>query len=439
MRVLVVATEPVGAHMAGPAIRACELARALAASCDVTLSAPAPSTAPDPRIRLLQAGMADVEALAAAVREHDVVIAQELPPVVLERVARGPARLVADLYNPIVVEVLAGVAERPPAARRRIHGRIVARTLGLLAAADLVLCANERQRDLWIGGMALHGLLDPDAYARDPTLRSRVMVVPFGLPGEPPPAATGALRGAFPAIGAGDRVLVWGGGVWGWLDPGTAIAAVERLAGAHLVLLGVGRPGLAATGQAAAGAEAVAAARRAGLLGTRVHVNEGWVPYAERGAWLAEADVGVSAHRDGAEARYAHRTRLLDYLWAGLPVVTTSGDALAARVERDGLGAAVAPGDVAGFAAACERMLGPEGDAARARIAAVAPGLRWEAVAAPLAAWCAAPPPRRPVPRAAVRRSALGQYRWALAETLGDDGPRAAAARVLRRLRRGVR
>ena len=36
--------------------------------------------------------------------------------------------------------------------------------------------------------MALHGLIDVDAYARDPTLRSRVMVVPFGLPGDPPPA-----------------------------------------------------------------------------------------------------------------------------------------------------------------------------------------------------------------------------------------------------------
>ena len=76
--------------------------------------------------------MADVEALVAAAREHDVVVAQELPPVVLERLAGGRSRLVADLYNPIVVELLAGVAARPPRAQRRIHGRIVARTLALL-------------------------------------------------------------------------------------------------------------------------------------------------------------------------------------------------------------------------------------------------------------------------------------------------------------------
>ena len=76
------------------------------------------------------------------------MVAQELPPVALERLAGGPARLVADLYNPIVVEVLEGVAGGRRARSAGSTRRIVARTLALCAAADLVLCANERQRDL---------------------------------------------------------------------------------------------------------------------------------------------------------------------------------------------------------------------------------------------------------------------------------------------------
>jgi glycosyltransferase involved in cell wall biosynthesis len=178
---------------------------------------------------------------------------------------------------------------------------------------------------------------------------------------------------------------------------------------------------------------ALAAARRA----DRVHVNAGWVPYAERGAWLAEADLGVSAHLDHAEARFAHRARILDYLWAGLPVVASRGDALAELVERERLGAVAAPGDVAGFAAACERALA-DADGARRRIAALAPALRWSAVAAPLVEWCAAPPPRRRPHRRTARRAALTQYRWALGETLGEEGVVAAARRVARRLRRAV-
>jgi hypothetical protein len=373
-----------------------------------------------PGLRLVEAGMADVETLVKTAREHDAVVAQELPPVALERLN---VPLVADLYNALVIEMLEAGAQR--ATQRRI----AARSLAMCAAADLILCANERQRDLLIGGLALHGLLDPATYARDPTLRSLVAVVPFGLPDGEPPQPTGALRAAFPGIG--ERVLIWGGGVWSWLDPETPLRALERLdPDVHLVFMGLGRPELAASGQAAA-AERLADA-------PRVHINRGWVPYAERGAWLAEADLAVSAHRDHLEARYAHRTRLLDALWAGLPIVTTRGDALAELIEREGLGATVPPGDPEAFAEACNRLLG-DSATARQRIARLAPTLRWSAVTAPLVEWCASPAPRRAVRRDVVRRAALAQYRWALAETLGEEGPAAAARRVGRRLKRAIR
>jgi glycosyltransferase involved in cell wall biosynthesis len=442
--VLVVSAEPVGTRMAGPAIRAAELARALAAECDVTLSAPAPSVPIDPQVRLLEAGMVDVEALVAAAREHDVVVAQELPPSVLGAVAGSPTALVADLYNPIVVEVLEAVADRPPRAARRTHAALVQRTLAMCAAADLIVCASERQRDLWIGGLALAGLIDVDVYRRDPTLRSLVTVVAFGLPRESAPRRSGRLREVFPHIGAEDRVLLWGGGLWSWLDPVTPMRAVGLLEHAggvdgravHLVLMGAGRPGLEATGQGPAVERALGEARRLGLAGRLVHVNTGWVPYEERGAWLADADVGVSAHRDHLEARYAHRTRILDYLWAGLPVATTSGDALGDLVEHEGLGRTVAPGDAEAFAAACAALLGEEGAAARARIGAVAPSLQWDRVAAPLVQWCAGEQPRRAVKQGALRRAMLAQQRWALEETLAQEGALAAAQRVARRLRR---
>ena len=47
--------------------------------------------------------------------------------------------------------------------------------------------------------------------------------MPFGLPDGPAPEATGALRAAFPVIGSGDRVLLWGGGIWDWLDAETPL------------------------------------------------------------------------------------------------------------------------------------------------------------------------------------------------------------------------
>ena len=51
-----------------------------------------------------------------------------------------------------------------------------------------------------------------------------------------------------------------------------------------------------------------------------------WVPYDERALYLMEADLGVSTHHAHLETRYAFRTRMLDYLWARLPIVCTEGD-----------------------------------------------------------------------------------------------------------------
>jgi glycosyltransferase involved in cell wall biosynthesis len=441
--VLVLCAEPVAERMAGPAIRAAELARALAAEHDVTLAAPAGSRPPHPDVELVTAGFEDYELLVATARSHDVVVAQELPPTLLSRLAALPVRLVLDLYNPIVLEVLEAVAAEPERAQRRIQGLIANRALAQCAVADLVLCASERQRDLWLGGMALGGLIELDAYRRDPSLRSLIDVVPFGIQAEPPPAASDAIRAAFPAIGRKDRILLWAGGVWGWLDPATPIRAMAHLGGAHLVFMGMGRPGLEKTGQASFAGRARELARAEGLDGERVHFNDGWVPYAERGAWLAEADIGVSAHLDHLEARFSFRTRILDYLWAGLPVVTSRGDTLGDLVAARGLGRAVDPGDVDAFASACRRLLENrrEYGATRERIEELRPSLTWDEAARPLVEWCgriAELPPRRPR-RDVLRRAARAQYVRALAETVQRDGIQAAARRVGRRLRRFAR
>ncbi|MFM9022136.1 MAG: hypothetical protein ACKOK7_00035, partial [Solirubrobacterales bacterium] len=65
----------------------------------------------------------------------------------------------------------------------------MARAAGaMLAAASRVMCASEAQRDLWLGMMAALDRVPLEAYDRDPSLRSFIDVVPFGVPAEPPVA-----------------------------------------------------------------------------------------------------------------------------------------------------------------------------------------------------------------------------------------------------------
>jgi glycosyltransferase involved in cell wall biosynthesis len=145
-------------------------------------------------------------------------------------------------------------------------------------------------------------------------------------------------------------------------------------------------------GETPTAARARALSDELGLTGVHVFFHD-WVDYAERENFLTEADIGLSAHVEHVETAFSFRTRVLDYLWAGLPVVTTRGDTLAATIAREGAGIAVPPGDVVGLATALEQLLAD--DAARAESAAAAARLatdyRWSTVLAPLVAFCARP------------------------------------------------
>ncbi len=436
-RVLFVSAEPVAAAMAGPAIRVVELAHALAPHCHVTVAAPAPSDSALVPGDLLEAGLSDFDRLLEAMRTHDVVVAQRLPPQLLRYAARLPVRFVADLYNPQMIEVLeaAGAADGDNSARRAWRSM-----LGQCAVADLVICASEKQRDLWLGGMGLAGLVDRERYRIDPTFRQFVDVVPFGLPEEPPRRDAPAIKGVWPGIGADDRVLLWAGGIWRWLDALTPIRALERLRAerpsVHLVFMGTGRPALDPGDVPTSVDEAVRFARERGLEGRSVHFNPGWISYEERGAYLLEADVGVCAHHDHLEARFSFRTRVLDHFWAGLPSVVSSGDSIGDLVERRGLGSVVRPDDDEAFAAAVAELLDDGEHYAQVcrRVGELAPALRWSECARPLVEFCRAPDrhPRRRPPRGALARATFGQYPDLLA-SLREHGGLGEAARALPR------
>lgn len=456
--VLVVSQERIAERMAGPAVRAYEVARALAGTSElaVTLAAPPGSFAPGGSggeradatpFELVEVSLG-TPAFVRLARGHDVVVAQFLPGSVLARLIGAPLRLVLDLYNPRPLEVLERFEDDDPGALRRRVRADAAEMLAYLAAADFVVCASERQRDLLIGGLMLAGMIEPERYGADPTYRSFVDVVPFGIPDEPPRRrGRPVLKGAWPGIAEGDRVVVWAGGVWDWLDALTAVKAVERAAaelpGLKLFFLGTGRPpeGEAGPFPAMHATRELERYVRERGLGGLVFLNPDWVPYGERAAYLLEADLGVSAHHDHLEARYAFRARTLDYLWAGLPVVATEGDVLADLIGDRLLGRTVPPGDPEAMAESIKALLGDcaERERTAARVASIAPELHWSRAVEPLRAFCLqaehAPRPHPARARRLTRRSRLRRLRL----ILRDRGPSGIAAEALAKARRMTR
>src|SRR5258708_27001703 len=99
---------------------------------------------------------------------------------------------------------------------------------------------------------------------------------------------------------------------------------------------------------------------------------------------FVEADSGIRLPRDDIETRFSFRTRVLDYLWAGLPVVTTRGDSMADLVANHDLGAVVEYGDVPGLTLALQSLAGTDRRReGAARSPTPAPALPWSRLSAP--------------------------------------------------------
>jgi len=387
-RVGILAYDRIGPRMAGPAIRAFELARVLARHIPVTLITEVPVERPMPERVDVHLAPTPEDVIAAA-REVDILIVQGLALRRFPALRTSRALLVVDLYDPWAFENLEFLKGFPADLGDASNSNDVSILNELIDAGDAFVCASERQRDYWLGMLTARGRIDLAAHAHDPTLRTLIDVVSFGCPeGPPAPADPPVLRGRTPAIGRDDKVILWGGGTWDWFDPllvvdaFTDVLAVEpraRLYFMGMELDGRDVPQMSVTAKVVAKVEAL------GLRDTAVAFG-GWVPYDDRGLHLLEADVGVVATRDLAESRLAFRTRVLDHFWTGLPTVTTSGDILADLVESSGAGLVVAPGDRAQMAEALLRLLTDDDLAARARTAALglAERFRWPNVAAPL-------------------------------------------------------
>ena len=384
-RILVISTAPLGAEMRGVGIRSYELARCLTSVGDVTLAGVGSAAEPDPALHVIAYEYDNPVALKQVIQASDVVIAQPPTPMVLRWIVRSGARFIADLYDPEVLENLELFADAP-ARMDRVWIDLTTDRLALsLRHAHHLICASERQRDLWLGAMLMERAIDFERYRADPTLDDVLAVVPFGVSGEAPVHDAGkGLRAQFPAIDAGDRVILWNGGLWNWLDPQTAVRAVarlaERLPGVRLVTMG-SSPHRAALEAEAATREL---ASSLGLLDRVVFMHAGWVPYADRASWLLEADCAVSCHADHLETRFAFRTRLLDCFWSGLPVVCTEGDELADLVARNDLGAAVPIGDDRAMADGFEQVLARGRASYAGRLQQAAATYAWDAVSAPL-------------------------------------------------------
>ncbi len=396
-RVLLISNDIVGTRMAGPGIRYWEMREALSHHFDAVLAIP-PFLAPHMAKEIRQPWLCichTTSELEQLINEADILITLGIVPWMYPAIINAKKPLVIDLYDPFLIESLQRYRHSPLSRQMNSFEHYLEALWLQLQSGDFFICASERQRDYWLGMLSAAGRLNPLTYGEDPSLRRLIEVVPFGIPATPPQHTHQVLKGIHPGIAASDRLLIWGGGLWEWFDPITLIHAMplilKQRSDVKLFFMGIQRPNQLATPSSTV-EETTTLARSLGLEGTFVLFND-WVPYEERQNYLLEADVGISLHLDHIESRLAFRTRLLDYLWTGLPILATKGDLLGEELSKQGLAKLVAPHDVAGTARTILDMLqaAPSPQERKRRIQAALRKYRWDTIIRPLANFCADP------------------------------------------------
>jgi len=447
-RVLVVTGDVVGPGMAGPAIRAWHMAECLGQEHDVVLATTSERSAGEGAGFRLE--IPDTARFEQLVAWCDVMVLQGFVLLHVPALRRSDKVTVVDVYDILHLEALELSKRASDGSRAQHVGASLHALNDQAALGDFFICASEKQRDYWIGHLSALGRVNAATYGHDPLLRRLIDVVPFGLPPAAPVRSGPGPRTTIPGIGPGDDVVLWAGGIYDWFDPVTLVRAIDRLRSrrpqVRLVFMGTRHPNPEVPEMAMA-REARRLARSLGIEGTHVFFNDGWVDYDSRQNWLLDADVGVSTHFDHAETAFAFRTRLLDYLWAGLPVVATSGDAFAEMIVREGLGRVVEPEDVAGLDHALYELLSDADAAASCResIERVRRAFEWPTTLDPLLRFCREPSraaDKLDEPSEPVDDSALARFRrrtQTAAALYAEGGAQAVVSAAGQRLRRAAR
>jgi glycosyltransferase involved in cell wall biosynthesis len=382
--------------MAGPAIRVWNMAEQLSTVCDVRIVSWQRVERTSEHFETQFVHEADDAGMVPHEEWADVIVVQGVAFRIFPTIAATDKIVVADLYDPFQLEQLEQNKHEEPGAWQEEIWKAVSLLNEQLARADYFLCASERQRDLWLGNLSALGRLNPVTYTDDPTFESLITVAPFGLPAEPPHQTRHAIKGIVPGITEDDKVLIWGGGIYNWFDPVTLVEAMGLIADSHphikLFFLSTSHANPDVPEMRAL-TDTVQAAERLGVLGRTVFFNESWVGYEDRVNYLLDADLGVSTHPVHAETRFSFRTRILDYLWAGLPVISSEGDVFAEIIRASGSGRVAPAQDASALAAAVLELL--EDQDAYAHAAAASARVRqdfvWKRTLQPLVDFCASP------------------------------------------------
>jgi len=409
--IFIISDDVVGRKMAGPGIRAWELSKSLAKHFKVVLGIPDYSSKEEDdsflkslSFDVIRYSVEKPKLLQKIGLKSRIILTQGYILSKFPFLKDLSAYLIIDLYVPFPLENLFVHKWKIPKLidREYIHLKDLKVFNDQILCGDHFLCANERQRDLFMGALMSLNRINPEVLDTDASLKKLISIVPFGISEERIKGANGqgivpvrekqrkgALRSKIPNICEDDIILLWGGVITNWFDPKTLIKAmaevVKKEPRVKLFFLSTKHPNPLLP-EFDMAKEAVDLAKSLGLENKSIFFNKEWIDYDERGAYFKDADIGVSIHETHFETVYSFRTRILDYLKFDLPVLCTEGDFFAGLVEKEKLGITVTSGKAEELAQAIITLTQNKGMRIQMikNIKKIKPSFYWDRVTEPL-------------------------------------------------------
>ncbi|MCG3151822.1 MAG: hypothetical protein GEEBNDBF_01107 [bacterium] len=346
------AADPFGPRMAGPARRSLAIAQQLAAA-GVPIEGWYDGDSPPPS-PLITWHPFDLAALQARAGHYVGILLPAQAALREQSVFDLPCPRVIDCTAPFPLETAALLQGHPADEVRQVTKLQAWAMARAVSAGDYWLASNEAQEAWLLGLLTLLGRVSPSLHT-DWGSHDRVLWCPYGispleaLP-DPAPRITLLDRLGLPAT---TPYLLWSGGLWPWMDPLLVIQAMptiwEEQPALHLLLPGLDSPH--AAGPEAAMADAARELVASAALQDRVHLLD-WIPAADWPAVAEGAILHISAHRPSPEATCSHRTRYLEAVRHSRRLVVSGEDPLGRQLELQGVAAVALPGDPEGFAGA---------------------------------------------------------------------------------------
>lgn len=273
----------------------------------------------------------NMDTVADMVQQYDTVIVSYCMGDLTIRVVDGmrpDQQLVLDCYVPIYIEASARDSNDLEREYTDFHNE-VGRFAHALRRGDLFLCASEQQKRYYQGVLSALGRVNPITYHDD-----LILVVPYGIYRE---AAKATEKPITKLIGKEaaktHKKILWFGGIYPWFDLRDLVSAVieiNKTLPAKLIIVGAKNPFNTHPDFVRKYDELLDFIQESGASDTVV--LHGWADFNKRADWYLDSDVVVVINKNGPENELAWRTRLVDFTWANLPIMTNGGDPLGERL-----------------------------------------------------------------------------------------------------------